>query len=119
MNILFVDDSPENLRLLQVYFRKSEDKIEYIQFSTDAVERIKEHHFDILFFDIQMPEMDGFELLNAVKGMPTVEKSIFCALTAAVAPGDEQTIKDAGFDEYLTKPIMKNDLFTFLENKRA
>lgn len=69
----------------------------------EALERVGREDFDVIFLDIQMPIMDGYETVQALRanGYP---KPIL-ALTAHAMSEELQKSKSAGFDDYMTKPI--------------
>ena len=78
-----------------------------------AVSRVKEalavgKKFDIIFMDIQMPNMDGLQATKAIREMGYA--SAICALTAFAEQSNVKECFDAGMDYFLAKPIKKNDL---------
>jgi CheY-like chemotaxis protein len=60
---------------------------------------------DLILSDIQMPNMDGYELLRELRGNPAMAGIPVVAITAFSMRGDEQAILNAGFDGYISKPI--------------
>ncbi len=74
-------------------------------------------HPDIIVSDIAMPDMDGYELLDAVRKNKDWEMLPFIFLTAFDSPGSIRLGKSLGVDDYLTKPFEPEDLVMALENK--
>ena len=83
-----------------------------------AVEAWESGRFDLILMDVQMPEMDGFEALAAIRSRerPAGGHMTIIALTAHAMKGDRERCLDAGFDDYLTKPIRSVELRQALEN---
>jgi len=78
------------------------------------VESCRQDTFDLVLMDIQMPEMDGFEALAAIRMLERAESrhrpTPIIALTAHAMKGDQERCLDAGFDGYLSKPVRSADL---------
>jgi len=77
-----------------------------------ALEALRNGRFDLVLMDLQMPEMDGFEALKAIRDREAVtgEHMPVIALTAHAMHGDRERCLRAGFDGYLAKPICRADL---------
>ncbi len=109
--ILVVDDASDNRDLFRFYLRKMgvpEDKIDVAQNGVEAVQMALRTPYSLILMDIQMPEMDGFQALHALK-----EKNysgLIVALTAHAMKGDEEKCLAEGFDGYLQKPLSKEAL---------
>ena len=74
----------------------------------EAVEAIGRERYDLVFMDCQMPEMDGFEATRAIRraeGEDPANPLPIVALTANAFSGDEKRCRDAGMNEFLTKPL--------------
>jgi len=78
----------------------------------------KSVHPDLILCDIQMPSMNGFELLDAVKKEPTLSKTPFVFMTGVnIGPYDLRKGMDLGADDYLTKPFSIEDLVSAIETR--
>ena len=67
--------------------------------------------FDVVFLDVQMPEMDGLETARAVcKRWARHQRPLLAAMTAHALPGDREQCLESGMDDYLTKPVQLRDL---------
>ena len=83
----------------------------------EALEAMKQQHFDIVLMDVQMPEMDGFDATRLIREdekasgthMPII------ALTAHAMQGDEERCLACGMDGYVTKPVKLGELFSMIE----
>ena len=110
MKILVVDDEAPIREMLQKGLtQRGGFSVEVAQNGVEATERIEKDVFDLVLTDLKMPEMDGLELLNTVKG--TRPEIMVIMMTAY---GSVETAVEAmkmGADDYITKPIDFNDLF--------
>ena len=107
--ILVVDDSKDNQELIAAYLKTAKIECELASRGREAVELANDSYRAILM-DIQMPEMDGFEALKQIR-----EKGVdipVIALTAHAMKGDRERCMQAGFDDYLSKPLARKDLMT-------
>lgn len=77
-----------------------------------AIEKIKNHEYDVVLMDIQMPVMDGYETTRAVRMMETPQRNVpILALTANATRADVEKCIAAGMNDYLPKPFTPDDLY--------
>ncbi|MDR2940587.1 MAG: response regulator [Clostridiales bacterium] len=110
--ILVVDDNPINLNVAYGLLRLSHIEADMASSGEEAIELVSKNKYDIIFMDHMMPEMDGVETTEALRGLG-VEIPII-ALTASAITGTKEALLQAGLDDYLSKPIIKKDLFKVL-----
>ena len=105
--VLVVDDNEMNLLVVRNRLKKTEVMVTECMSGREALEQMKEKHFDVIFLDHMMPEMDGIETINRARGLKN-NKCVgtpIIALTANAVSGIKETYLKAGFDNYLAKPI--------------
>ena len=105
--VLLAEDNIINQKLANGLLEKLNCKIKTVGNGKEAVNVAKNGVFDIIFMDIQMPEMDGFEATGLIRDWEneTGTKTPIVAMTAHAMKGDREKCIDAGMDDYVTKPI--------------
>ena len=103
--IALVEDNPDNRLLVQAILEDRYDISEYDN-GADAVEGIIEEPPDLVLLDISLPEMDGTEVLARIRKDGGLDVLPVIALTAHAMSGDREKFLAAGFNDYLTKPIL-------------
>ncbi len=110
--ILVVDDNEMNLIVVQNLLKQTKIKVVTSLSGMDALKKISETKFDLIFLDQMMPGLDGMETLKMAKTLPE-NKSInapIIALTANAISGAREMFLSAGFTDYLSKPIEPKSL---------
>ena len=104
--VLYVEDNPANLKLVETILTKVGD-IDFLAAPTPqlGLELAAAHRLDVIVLDINLPDMNGFEMLARLQTMPETRQIPVLALSAAAMPRDVQAGLAAGFRHYLTKPI--------------
>jgi CheY-like chemotaxis protein len=107
--IAVVEDNPDNRLLVQALL---EEFYEISEFGTgrEAVDGLLEDPPDLVLLDISLPEMDGTELLRWIRTQDSLDGVPVVALTAHAMAGDREKYLREGFDDYLTKPIIDENL---------
>ncbi|MCR5222412.1 MAG: response regulator [Lachnospiraceae bacterium] len=110
--ILLTDDVRMNLVVIRSLLKETQIMIDCAQSGRECLEKYGENHYDLVFLDHMMPEMDGIETLSALKETARYkeEHTPVVALTANAMLGAEKLYLDTGFDDYLTKPVKGADL---------
>ena len=103
--ILIVDDNPTNLKLVTYLVRSHGYDVDTASDADSALSRIREHKPRLILLDLQLPGIDGLELTRRIKADPTTRDIVVVAVTAYAMKGDEERARDAGCDDYVTKPI--------------
>jgi CheY-like chemotaxis protein len=107
--ICLVEDNADNRLLVHAILDDLYDVIEYCD-GASALEGLKIIHPDVLLLDISLPEMDGTEVLARLRQDPETRALPVIALTAHAMAGDRARFLNAGFDEYVSKPIADEEL---------
>jgi PAS domain S-box-containing protein len=108
IKILLAEDNPVNQKLALKLFEKFGYKADPANNGYEAIEALKKSPYDIVFMDVQMPEMDGFEATGIIRdpGSGVLDPDIpIIAMTAHAMKGDEQKCIALGMNDYLSKPI--------------
>lgn len=114
LNILLVEDNPINQKVAQRILRKIGYEIDTAENGLVALKKVKEKKYDIIFMDIQMPEMDGLEATeNILKEFKDKAPKII-AMTAAVMKGDKEKCLKAGMVDYIPKPVLPEVVYKVL-----
>ena len=103
--VAVVEDNPDNRLLLQAILGGSYDVDEYDN-GEDALIGLARRRPDVVLLDISLPGMDGVEILSRIRADAALRTLRVIALTAHAMAGDREKYLAAGFDEYLTKPII-------------
>jgi PAS domain S-box-containing protein len=80
----------------------------------EAVEAVSQKQYDIILMDIQMPVMNGFQATKEIRKKFSAESLPIIAMTANAMKGDREACLDSGMNDYVSKPIKKDDLFSVL-----
>ena len=105
-SILVVDDNGMNLKVARNLLKLFGIVPDTAVSGRQAIDLIGEKHYDIVFLDHMMPEMDGIETLKEIRSRKLIpETTKMIALTANAVTGARETYLAAGFDDYLSKPI--------------
>jgi CheY-like chemotaxis protein len=109
--ILLVEDNPVNQRLAVKQLEKLGFEPALAANGREAVDAWAETPFDLIFMDVQMPEMDGFEATGEIRRRENGGKHVpIVAMTANARPEDRVECLAAGMDDHLSKPVTLGDL---------
>ncbi len=103
--ILIAEDDPASRELLNELLGADGYQVVLAVDGRDALAKLQEQTPDLMLMDIQMPELDGFEVLRRVRAQPQYATLPVVAFTAYAMSGDKEKALAAGFDGYITKPI--------------
>ena len=117
--ILLVEDHPVNAEIAKNVLQMTGLEIEWVMDGEAAVERMagsKEGEFDLVFMDIQMPNMDGYQATAAIRAMTTYARRIpIVAMTANAFADDIRKAKEVGMNDHISKPIDFKELAKILQ----
>lgn len=112
---LVVEDSRTNQKLITILLQKLGFEVEIAENGQEAVDKVADNNFDLIFMDMQMPIMNGYEATKILR-----ERNVYTpiiALTANAMKGDEEKCLSAGCDSYLSKPINRDHLLVTINTQ--
>ncbi|MDR1397778.1 MAG: response regulator [Desulfarculales bacterium] len=119
LNILLAEDNIVNQKVATAMLKKMGHQVTVAVNGLEAVEILKEHVFDAVFMDCQMPQMDGYQATRIIRENNTEntdgKRLPIIAMTAHAMSGDREKCLAAGMDEYLTKPVDIHKLKSVLQ----
>ncbi|MGF1701140.1 response regulator [Photobacterium makurazakiensis] len=114
--ILVVEDTLINQKVAKMMLEKLGASVVIAENGQVAVDLYKQHAFDLIFMDCQMPVLDGFEATQAIRHLEGEGEHIpIIALTANVVKEEKDKCFDAGMDDFVSKPVSKKTLSSMLE----
>lgn len=124
LDILLVEDNIINQKLTQKILTNQGFRVDIADNGKVAVEKFKNHHYDLIFMDIQMPVMDGLEATRQIRKFEKTnhfseEKVKIIALTANSQQQDKETCLAAGIDDYINKPFNVKKFPLILSNLQS
>ncbi|MEZ8821836.1 two-component sensor histidine kinase BarA [Vibrio sp. 10N.222.54.A1] len=110
LTVMAVDDNPANLKLITALLKERVETVISCTSGQQAIDKATETPFDIIFMDIQMPQMDGVTACQNIKKLANNANTPVIAVTAHAMIGERDRLLEAGMDDYLTKPIEEHVL---------
>ena len=107
--IAVVEDNPDNQLLVEAILGDLY-KLAAYETGTEALAGLKQEKPDLVLLDISLPEIDGTEVLRQVRADEGLRDLPVIALTAHAMAGDREKYLEAGFDDYVTKPIVEEEV---------
>jgi len=107
--ILIIDDNPENLELMTYLLGAFGHTMLKAMDGEEGLQLARREKPDLILCDVQMPKLDGFELARQIRRDPQLSDVPLVAVTASVMQGDLEKVMSAGFNAYVTKPIVPED----------
>lgn len=116
LRVLVAEDNPSSQLVAVTMLQFIGCSVDAVSCGRDAVSRIRRHHYDLVFMDCHMPDMNGFEATAEIRRLEGKQKhSIIIALTANAIKGYREQCLAAGMDDYLSKPIRSDKLNEIVE----
>ncbi|MEI7829787.1 MAG: response regulator [Prolixibacteraceae bacterium] len=113
MSILIADDEQINFLYLEILLKSSVKKIDHAHNGKEAVEMVSKKMYDLIFMDLKMPEMNGYDATKKIKiSHPNIP---IIAQTAYASIEEKEKAVLAGCDDFIAKPIKKNILLEVIE----
>ncbi|MEO0312234.1 MAG: hypothetical protein RIQ89_1891 [Bacteroidota bacterium] len=115
LNILVVDDNEINRKLAVGIFASLGYTVALAVDGREAINKVRRNSYDIIFMDVQMPELNGLEATHFIKDqLQPTPVPIIVAMTAFALEGDKERCLAAGMNDYISKPIMVEDIVSII-----
>jgi CheY-like chemotaxis protein len=109
-HVLVVDDNVVNLVIMRKFLANLGVQPDVACNGQEAIDLVKNRQFDVIFMDIQMPEMDGLTATRAIRSMTLSNQPLIIALTANAFESDRERSLAAGMNDFLSKPFLFEDI---------
>jgi CheY-like chemotaxis protein len=118
MRILIAEDDPTVRQMMSTLLSRKRIDCTVVGDGLSAVEAWEESDYDFILMDVQMPVMDGLSATRMIRERESERggHTIIIALTAYAMAGDRKRCLDAGMDEYMSKPIDFEQLFSLVDD---
>jgi signal transduction histidine kinase/CheY-like chemotaxis protein len=113
-NILIAEDNMINQMVIQKILKLLGFHPTVASNGLIALEKFQDNIYDIVLMDVQMPEMDGIEATKMIREL-SIKQPVIIAMTANAMQGDRENCLNAGMDDYISKPIVMDDLYKKLK----
>jgi two-component system, sensor histidine kinase and response regulator len=123
--ILLVDDYATNQKVAFIHLSRAGYEVDIAEDGGKAVAAFKEKHYDLILMDIQMPVMDGYAASSAIRALEARKTDPHCgsipivAMTAHAFEQDEQKCREAGMNDFISKPIRREALLAMVSKRIA
>lgn len=107
--IVVIEDNPDNRLLVEAILEEHYELVEFDN-GPEALAQMHNDPPDLVLLDISLPGMDGTEVLRAMRSDPILSAIPTIALTAHAMAGDRDRFLGAGFDDYVTKPLVDEEV---------
>lgn len=116
---LVVDDAPDVTEMIAMLLRYAGYDVVTVFSAPDALGAAHEESFDVIVSDIGMPGMNGYELAERLRGLPSYAAVPMIAVTGFAMYDDRERALDSGFNAFLTKPINPMDLIDLVKRLKS
>ncbi|QPC82547.1 response regulator [Phototrophicus methaneseepsis] len=113
--VIYIEDNAFNMRLVRRIVSTTDYSLLEAFNGKSGIDLVTEFLPQLVFIDINLPDIDGVEVMQAIKANPRTAQIPCVALTANAIHGDKERYMDAGFDEYLAKPVMRRELVEMMD----
>ena len=110
LKVMVIDDSNTIRRSAEIFLGQSGCQVLLAEDGFDALAKIADHHPDVIFVDIMMPRLDGYQTCALIKKNPQLSSTPVIMLSSKDGLFDRARGRMVGSDEYLTKPFTKDSL---------
>lgn len=105
---LVADDYAINLELTKELMELMGCNVDIAEDGAQTIDKYNSNDYDVIMMDVQMPEMDGYQVTKAIRKIEESKEKRYTpiiAMTANALPGDDKKCLDAGMDDYISKPV--------------
>lgn len=110
MLILYIEDNPQNMRLVRKMLKSGGYEILEAPDGVSGLKMAEQQRPDLILMDINLPDIDGMQITKRIKENPELTHIPIIALTANAMVGDKETFINGGCDGYLAKPVSRREL---------
>jgi DNA-binding response OmpR family regulator len=115
MKLLILDDD-EMSRLYVSYVYKNMALVDAVDTAESAISKASDTHYDVVILDIGLKgKLTGMDVLKEIRKFPDYDKVPMIAFTAFAMAGDREKFLSEGFDDYISKPLAKEDLLAMVD----
>lgn len=116
IKVLLVEDAPTNIFIATRIFEKLGIGVDIAKNGKEAIDKLKNNTYDIVFMDVEMPEIDGISATNIIRNSPDIlnRDTYIIAMTANAFKEDKELCLKAGMNDFISKPITINALSAIL-----
>ena len=115
LRVVVIDDAPELLELIDIVLSSYGYTVFTADNGQDGLALARSELPDLIIADVEMPYMDGFEVLRRMRDDTRLAQRPLIAMTACAMTGDRERILNAGFTGYVSKPIRPRELLQQIE----
>jgi len=117
IRVLLAEDNPVNQMVAVRMLERLNCRIDVAGDGAEALQMAGQVHYDVVFMDVQMPNMDGLEATRALRATDAGRDTFIVAMTANAMQGDREKCIDAGMDDYVSKPVTPDNLRQALDRR--
>lgn len=114
LKVLVAEDNEHNQLFIKALLAKIKQGCDLAENGKIALEMLEKEKYDVLFLDMHMPVMDGLETIEKIRSSPDFKDIYVIALTANAVAGDKERYLEKGCDDYISKPIDRDILYSKL-----
>lgn len=118
LQVLLVEDDPVNQRIMAKLLKKIGFNADVVGNGIEAIGALQSRSYDVIFMDVQMPQMDGLQATKAIRDRWPCKSIRIIALTSCSLKGDREKCLLAGMDDYIAKPAKEEDILASLSRYR-
>jgi len=112
--LLLIEDNPLNQKVAKIMLEDMGCKVDVVNNGYSGIAAYQKNYYDLIFTDIGLPDMDGLEVIRRIRAQEINKHIPIVAMTAHVLEEDRKNCLNAGADDVLTKPFMREDLYSIL-----